>query len=489
MPDDKPLSKDEALDPAKRAEADLSEATEHVSDAEGIVVVGENVRELQEKQQQKEQQKEYEEAIATEATEEREAAPVLEYTSTRNDARILLVTSDPLVYQQGSEAQLRILEMEKMFAEVHVIVLEGTTAKHKKPERISQTVWIYASSARFWWLTAFSAKRVAKKQLSFAEGFRADLVIADDPFEAGWAGSMIAKKYKRPFQVHVRVDYFDPSFKKRAKHNAWRIRMAKRVMKRTSCVRTSSEYLRRRTMEAYGLDEVQAQVLPVYYDIEAWKNAVPSMSLKQKYPQFKFTLLHVSTMNRLSYTAAIIDGLFYILRQYPTIGLVIVGDGPDREDLQERVARYQLERQIAFESRSNIDVLSYIKTADALIHTSEETSQDQIILQAAVAEVPIVCGNYGIASQLFVNEESVLLCPVDSPPCFGSKVNELLNDNLLRRKLTMAAQSEVLERIEQDYGAYMNAYRSSIEQCLVIGEAEAKEGSAAENTQNEPHQA
>ena len=181
-------------------------------------------------------------------------------------------------------------------------------------------------------------------------------------------------------------------------------------------------------------------------------------------------------MNPLSYTAAVIDGLYYILRQYPTIGLVIVGDGPDREALQKRVMGYGLQEHIIFESAKDIDVLSYIKTSQVVIHTSEETTQDRIILQAAAAEVPMVCGNYGLASQLFIDEESILMCPVDSPPCFGEKVNRLLNDNRLRHVLSMNARREVEERIEQDYTTYMNAYRSSIERCIVAPGTKGESG-------------
>jgi len=459
----------EDFNPAHRAERDISNATEHVSDVPDIVFVDEGLRKLQEKNIAKEKQEEVEANMITEVSAERSAAPVIQYESTRNRARLLFITTNRLVYDEKSEMRKSVLELERMFAEVHVMVLGTEKQRSKKAERISESVWMYPVHSKFWWKSAFDARRVANKALAFGNGFRPDIVIADGPFEDGLAGLLIAKKYQRPFQLHIKEDFFDATFPHRRNKNKWRIHIANYVLKRASCVRTHTAYLQKRIMERYGLSETQVEVLPVFYDLQTWIHAVPVMDIKKKYPEFKFTLLHISTMNKLSFTGAVIDGLFYILRQYPTIGLVVVGDGPDKEKLKEQVEAYSLSKQIKFEDDA-VDVLSYIKTAQVLIHTSEETSQDQIILQAAISEVPIVCGNYGLASELFIDEESVLLCPVDSPPCFGEKINRLLNDNPLRTRLAMNARNEVLSRIEQDYGSYMNAYRSSIERCLVTEE-------------------
>ena len=450
----------EELNPALRAEQDISKATSGISDTEDITVVDENLKRVQEARGVEES-----EATVTEVAEEKVATPVLEYASTRNRARLLILTSDQRVYTVGSEAHSHLLELEAMFAEVHVIVL-GRKKRTEGVQRVGTAVWVYTSASRFWWRMAFDARRVAKKELSFGGGFRPDIIIADDPFEAGLAGLLIAKRYQRPFQVHVKIDFLDAGFKHRQKLNKWRAAIARYVLKRTTCIRTQTAYMQKRVMDKYKRAASQVEVLPIFYDLSAWRSAIPIVDIKDLYPEFKFVLLHVSTMNALSYTAAVIDGLFYILRQYPTIGLVILGDGPDREALEERVAEYNLSGQIKFEPR-NVDVLSYVKTAQVLIHTSEETTEDKVILQAATAEVPIVCGNFGLASELFVNEESVLLCPVDSPPCFGEKVNRLLNDNRLRQTLAMNARQEVADRVEQNHVAYINAYRASIERCLV----------------------
>ncbi|MDP2650357.1 MAG: glycosyltransferase family 4 protein, partial [bacterium] len=378
----------------------------------------------------------------------------------------LVITCDTSIFHDGSAAAKRALELASLFSEVHVIVLYLNTKDEVHSKRLGADVWVYRTHSSYWWKTIWDAHKVAKRQLHFGGGFRPDIIIADDPFEAGMAGYFISKKYNRPLQAHIKTDFFDPLFKARAPHNAWRMLMAGFLLPRVSCIRTQSEYMRGRIIEHFKKPEKEVAVLPVFYDLNAWRDAVPPFRLSERYPQFKFTLFHASSMNALSHTGEIIDGLFYILRQYPTIGLIIVGEGPDTPSLKQRVKEYSLSSQIIFEPMQT-DLLPYVKSANVVIHASVEALLDRVVLMAAAVGVPMVCGSSGLASELFVDNESVMLCPVDSPPCFGEKVNKLLNDNALRRKLAMNARGEVAARVEQNYRTYLESYRASIEQCLL----------------------
>jgi glycosyltransferase involved in cell wall biosynthesis len=452
--------------PAKRAEKGISAAAAHAEDTEYVEVVDEELREKGRGREASARASEAALAAAVEAAAERAASSVVESAAVRNDARLLVITRDRAVFSKDSAAARRMLELGNLFSEVHVIVLTDRRGKAEASVRLGSYVWLYPTNSRSWWRAILDARRIARTQLQFGGSFRPDLVIAEDPFEAGLAGRLIARKYRRPLQVQVGNDFLDPGFKKRERHNGWRLRFANRVLPRATCVRTQSAYMRARLIERYGLTKETVEILPVFYNLNAWRDAAPSVKLALRYPQFRFILLHVSSMNELSYSGVVIDGLFYILRQYPTIGLVIVGEGPASESLKTRVAAYGLSGQIVFEPPT-VDLLSYIQTANVVIHTSAETALDRIVLMAAAVEVPLVCGAIGVASELFIDGQSVLLCPVDSPPCFGEKVNMLLNDNALRQKLALNARDEVFARVEQDYTVYANAYRASIERCLI----------------------
>ena len=457
------------LDPARRAEATLSAIAETEGVSDVVEVLDGDLRKLEEVRDQQKEIKAQKTAQVTEVTTERTAAPVVSYESTRNESRLLLVSGDVSILEADSVAAGKVRELARVFAEVHVIVLSEGRGNRKDIARMGEDVWVYQTDSRSWWRTIFDARTVAGEQLVFGDGFRADIIIATDAFEAGVAGYLIGKRYNRPLQVHINTDFFYDGFKKASPDNSWRLSMANFVMKRTNCVRTTSAYIQNRILERYKKLKGKVELLPVFHDLNEWVNTPVSFDLKDEYPQFKFTLLHISNMNALAHTEVVIDGLFYLLKQYASMGLVIIGDGERRAALEKTILEYGLQDRIVFGS-PDTDLLSCMKSAQVLIHTSEDPSEDELVLKAAAVGLPIVCGNRGLASEFFIDEESVLLCPLNSPECFGEKVNRLLNDNRLRQQLSLNARDVVFSSIEQDYGSYLTTYRASIEGCLVAEE-------------------
>jgi glycosyltransferase involved in cell wall biosynthesis len=473
VPDRAAREDQERTQRSQEGESQSQEQQEVTGLPEGVVIVDEKLKERQKEYNAEAAaaakvvaKEEFEASGVTPVHIERAAPQVLTYASARERIRILYLTTDRRVYEDGTETNRRILEFASMFAEVHVIVLEAGRPEVRQTERIGEALWLYQARAGSWWRTPFAASRVARRELAFGGVFRPDLIIADNPFEAGFAGALLSGRYDRPLQVHVTTDFLDPTFAKRSWRAQIRRWMAGYAMHRAACARTRSEYLRERIVERYKKLRERVEVLPVFYDIEAWRAAAPVEDLRTKYPEFRFHIFHASPMTFEAAAGEVVDGLYYLLRQYPTIGLVIAGDGPARAGLVDTIARYELSRQIHIVS-PDADVLSLVKTADAVIHTSAEPVLDRVALQAAIAEVPLVCGNRGLASELFIDEESMLMCPIDSPPCFGQKINRLLNDIVLRRQIAKAAREEVESRVKQDYPAYLRAYRASIEGCLV----------------------
>jgi glycosyltransferase involved in cell wall biosynthesis len=349
-----------------------------------------------------------------------------------------------------------------MFAEIHVIILNEAAEATVPTVRLSDNVWLYSTESVHWWKIGFDAHRIAREQLTFAGGFRADIIVAEDPFESGAAAHFIAEKYDRPLQVHVLEDIYDPEFKERDEHNVWRLFLAHFVLSRADCIRTVSDFVRTRIADEHPHLAEFTETLPVYYNLEAWRDMTPTINLKERYPQFKFIVLHVSSMHAKSHTGEVVQGLAPILRLYPTIGLVIVGNGPLRSSLEKQVIALGIHAQVEFEPVPD-EIVSHMKSANILIHLSEDPNDDPIVLEAATVKLPMIASTASIAGTLFKDSESAFLCASADPACVSYHTKAFLNDNQARARLAMNAQESVFERIEQDYMAYLLAYRSSIE--------------------------
>lgn len=462
-----------SLDPSVSATEDLDKAIESANadtlNDGSITVLDEKIKERDDAKQinvevaLKEDNDEMKEQV--DVRDARTGQHILEHESNRNGIRLLILTRDATIAIQGSLAERRILALSQVFSEIHIIILGVNEGNDDASLRIAENVWFYRTSSHFWWKMGFDAYRIANEQLTFAGGFRADIILAEDPFESGVTGYYLAKRHERPLQIHVLEDFYDPVFKEQDTHNYLRIYMAEFSLKRADTIRTKSEYLLEEITALYPRLKDHTEVLPLYHNLEAWRDHTPLFSLHERYPQFKFIMLCISAMQNRSHTAEIIAGAAPLLHQYPTIGLIIVGSGPLRSALEKQAIALDVHNQIEFEPTPN-EYISHMKSANILIHLSEDTEEDDVVMAAAAVRLPIIGGTRGLAGDLFINDETAQLCENTDATCVSNKINHYLNSNQTRVQCALNAQEVIFDRIEQDYGAYLDAYRESIERAL-----------------------
>ena len=458
------FSNSQSYDPAERAKSVLDTIMEHGELPEDVVLLDERLKDIAVTAPQ-DTQEVVEESIRevprTFVEDARTDAPVLEYVSERDQVRLLILTRDATVRELGSISQRHLLELGQLFSEIHVIILNTRDEETITTVRLAENTWLYSTHSSYWWKTVFDARRIARTQLVFSNSFRPDIVVAHDPFESGVAGCLIARTFDRSLQVHVHEDFYDTRFVDLERYNDIRAFVAPRVLKRAQSIRVKVPHLLQALVEAYPALERRSEILPAYYDLRAWRDMSPNINLRTRYPQFRFIMLHVSSMYGTSRTAEVIEGAAPILRQYPSMGLVIVGSGPLRGVLEKNVIAFGIQNQVEFEP-SPEEHISHMKSAHVLIHFSDMPEEDQVILEAASVKLPIIARSEGLTGELFSDGESAFLCTESDPYCITEKINACLNQNQLRVQYAIRAQEIVFDRIQQDYRAYLEAYKSSI---------------------------
>ena len=396
----------------------------------------------------------------------RKEAPILQSATVRDQSRLLVLTRDETILHEGSLSHRRFTDLRVLFLEVHIVLLDFRTAHEVEPiVRLFENVWVYTTKSSSWWTLGYDAYKIIEEQLVFSGGFRADIVLAEDPFVSGLIGYYIAKKHERSFQIHVYEDFFDESFVESQEHPALYEWVTHFVLKRVKSVRTKTEFQRSGVLALNPKITASVDLLPGYYDLEAWKNLQPTINLKERYPQFKFIILHISSMRAVSHSAEVLMGVAPILRRYPSIGLVILGNGPLRSQLERQVITLGLQNQVEFEPMPH-EIVSHMKSAHLLIHISEDGAEDDIVLAAATVRLPMIVNSTGLAGRLFVDGESALFCVTTDNMCITENINRLLNENQTRSHVAMSAHDTVFERVEQNYDGYLASYRESVERSV-----------------------
>jgi len=98
----------------------------------------------------------------------------------------------------------------------------------------------------------------------------------------------------------------------------------------------------------------------------------------------------------------------------PNWQFIIIGDGPERLNLEKLIINYGLENNV-FLFGSIPDTYKYLKAFDLFVLPSVKEGQPWVILEAMAAETPIVATNIAGVTEMIENEKSGLLVePADS---------------------------------------------------------------------------
>lgn len=391
---------------------------------------------------------------------------VVSFASHRTKSRVLFLSSDPKGLNEDSWLQRHVLDLQEVFAEIHVVVLSSGTRDYKT-KRIAHNVWVYHVSFSHFLFVPQATESFAEAQLQFRGGFRPDVIVALDPFYAGVAGETLAKRYDRPLQVHVLTDIFAPGYVENNKENKEKVTMARKILKQAKSVRTNSSVIRDSLEKLFPQIE-DLGMLPRHFDADSLVKTKRTDLLKQKYPQYVFIMLTAGVLDHDSTIYRTIDAARTLLLS-PKIALVIVGDGPKRQEYIERTELLGIKEQVVFESNTAL-LPDYMLSADLFICTDTTAVGDEYVIQAAAAGMPIVMAKTPMRQDLFVDGEAGLLNDAEDTLGFTQKLNSVLNTNAYRLQFGTNARQVVRDRLQTDPNMYRTAYRDSIE--VVFGTSE-----------------
>lgn len=395
----------------------------------------------------------------------------------RNKSRVLIVTSDIRVLEEGSLEHDFYSKLAPQFDEVHIMVTTSLHHSKKLTKRVGDNLWIYTTGHVSWLGVPLSVGRVAKKQLMFGGGFRPDFVVATDPYESALGAYMLANKHDRPFLLQVSELFWTETFKKKKKSNHWRQRIASWLLNRVNSVRVSTNEIFDYLKEHYK-DIPDLSVLPRHYNIKAIIDAT-SRETEDLFPQFNSVFLYVGKLDHNSTLFRVIDAMREAL-QSPRAVLVVVGDGPSKEEFKKRAEIFGIDKQVIFKP-DTVDTLSIMKSADLFICPDITEASDDIVIKAAAAGIPLLLAKTDLRKDLFTDGEDALLCDPEDTQAFANSVMKIVGNKPLMTKLKSGAQYTIRNRLHEDPEVFYQSYRDSLERVFNLTTVEDTNKSEAES--------
>jgi glycosyltransferase involved in cell wall biosynthesis len=213
-----------------------------------------------------------------------------------------------------------------------------------------------------------------------------------------------------------------------------------------------SQALKRRLVESWGVPE--ARVALIHNGVETDRLVPTSDSddgrrLRQELglPEHARLLCAVGRLVWQKGFEHLLLALPGVLARVPEVGLAIVGEGPQRAELEARARRLGLAERVRFLGFRS-DVPSLLRGCDVLAVPSLQEGFPMITLEAMALGVPIVATDIeGVAEQLDHDREA-LLVPPGEPRALTGALLALLQDAALGRRLGEAARRRAVEAFD-----------------------------------------
>ena len=179
------------------------------------------------------------------------------------------------------------------------------------------------------------------------------------------------------------------------------------------------------------------------------------------------TVAIVGRLDRNKGTTVALEGIAKSVHR--DVSTVVVGDGPDRPELERLVAEWDLKGRVRFTGRQpQQEVARYLSAADLFVFPSRLAEAGPLVVaQAMSCGTPVVASNVGaVPEMLGEDEEAGLLVRRGSATAMANAIDRLLGDPESLVAMGHAARRRAVERFTVDRMVEETSavYRTAIEE-------------------------
>lgn len=203
-----------------------------------------------------------------------------------------------------------------------------------------------------------------------------------------------------------------------------------------------SEYAKKQLMKVSEPSEWgKMKVLPLGIETEKF---CPAASPAEQAP---FEILCVGRLVPDKGQKILIAAMDRLVRANENVVLRVVGDGPDRTELEQEAAKRSLERNVFFEGNVNQDqILDYYRKAGAFALASFAEGVPVVLMEAMAMEIPCVSTVVAGIPELIENGKSGTLVPPGDEQALADAIMRFLKDPGLRKRIGAEGRRRVVEK-------------------------------------------
>ena len=207
-------------------------------------------------------------------------------------------------------------------------------------------------------------------------------------------------------------------------------------IEKSDAVTAVSTYLRDETIRAFGCEQCRISVIPNFVKLDEYK---PRESLERDAlcPPGHKLISHISNFREVKRVKDVVRVFSRIRRAMPAT-LLMIGDGPERDDAEREARELEVAGDVRFLGRLDT-VAGLLQQSDLFVLPTQSESFGLAALEALACGVPVVGSRAGGLPEVVEDGVSGILEPPGSVEAMGRRAVELLRDPERHAAMVQAA--------------------------------------------------
>jgi glycosyltransferase involved in cell wall biosynthesis len=194
------------------------------------------------------------------------------------------------------------------------------------------------------------------------------------------------------------------------------------------------------------------------------RRARPDVRATLKVTDKEVLIAHIGRMIPERDQLTLLQAVCELRKTFPTVRLLMIGDGPVRAELESNAATFGLGDSITFTGNSS-EIGDYIQAADIYVNPTLDEGFGIAVVEAMLSGIPVVLSDRGAHPELIIPDQTGFLYPGGNSHALASRLRLLLEDPDLIRQVGNAGRRHAQHRFSpQNYSTqYLEAIKAQAE--------------------------
>jgi glycosyltransferase involved in cell wall biosynthesis len=144
----------------------------------------------------------------------------------------------------------------------------------------------------------------------------------------------------------------------------------------------------------------------------------------------------------------LIEAVAKVISDHPKLRLVLIGEGSERQSIEEQIARLGLKEHI-FLLGNVTEAARFLKAFDMFVLASKSESYGYVLHEAGLAGIPIVATNVGGIRDIVNHNETGILIPPDNISALVQAIEKLIEQPVLAKQFSVKLSEKLNDHTVQ----------------------------------------